>query len=74
MINLPPIGIITQTTGATKTVNYRRVSASAGTVKREGQFMERRRLPERRDRGLDARLMDRRLGLDRRRSRIHFKV
>lgn len=76
MVNLPPIRNRISTRGANTANNRsnRRTNASVGTTNKENQFVERRRVPERRGSRKGSLVMDRRAGLDRRRSRIHFKV
>jgi len=76
MVNLPPIRNQLPTSGSSTANNKssRRANASVGTTDKENQFVDRRRLRERRGRRNSSLVMDRRAGLDRRRSRIHFKV
>ena len=74
MVNFPPTTPINTSTPTTWKGPTRRIVPSSAADKRETRALERRRMRDRRSRSGAKQVMDRRYGLERRRSSIDLSI
>ena len=74
MVNFPPTIPVSNTTPTTWKGPSHRIVPSSATDKRETRMLERRRMRDRRSRRGAKQVMDRRYGLERRRSSIDLSI